>query len=629
MLKSVNRVLLVTTSAFCLMSTTIAQAGNFTVDWNTLAYTNNAANQTFTISDQYGFQIDVAFTHVGQDTSANILGEDAATGGQVGGINDILFPANAGAGAGGFNEGSATGTMTFLLPGTATRVGVNGLQTVVTDIDPSDTNAAGDRCDMITVTAENTTGGGLAPTLGYANGAPTGTGANTTYLIGPSTGPSTSGSAANYRTIFTRTGGQTASTNLNLAANQAHCLYYPDAAYASPSSVNNNFGTVTVAVPNGASRMIVKYDEVIENALNVTNRDAATRGIGLWGATSFTTANSLTLDKQTTTANFGNAGDTVAYQYVVTNNGPLPFRATQNIQINDDKIGIINCPALPAAGVAVGATFTCTANYTVTAADATAGFVTNTATAGIGTGTQAFAARLQSNADAVTVRRRAIVGVQKTTTGGFGGPHQFTATNLTAPIANISTTAAGVATPATPTLVPVTTSGTAVQINETANPNWVIGSVTCNDSNTAVSGNTNPVATGTALSITIPPARIVNGARITCRFTNAQANPQLTIDKQASTPGPVVEGQVITYTFFVTNTGNVPINTVQAIENAFNGTGPAPVPGSETLTTDAVPTGNSTDATANNGVWSVLAPGDVVRFSANYTVEQADIDTLQ
>ena len=39
-------------------------------------------------------------------------------------------------------------------------------------------------------------------------------------------------------------------------------------------------------------------------------------------------------------------------------------------------------------------------------------------------------------------------------------------------------------------------------------------------------------------------------------------------------------------------------------------------------------TGDSTDA-AVNGSWDSLAPGDQVTFTANYTVTQNDIDTLQ
>jgi uncharacterized repeat protein (TIGR01451 family) len=88
------------------------------------------------------------------------------------------------------------------------------------------------------------------------------------------------------------------------------------------------------------------------------------------------------------------------------------------------------------------------------------------------------------------------------------------------------------------------------------------------------------------------------------------AAPALTIDKTADTAGPLSVGQVVNYTYLVTNTGNVTITGVGVTETAFNGTG-TPVPNPTT-------TGSTT-----------LAPGGTVTFTASYTVTQADIDTLQ
>jgi hypothetical protein len=143
--------------------------------------------------------------------------------------------------------------MRFYLPGTTTPVGVNGLSFLVTDIDPVDNNAGNgagnvDRCDLVTLT-----GNAGNPTLAYVNGAPTGGGTNTDFLIGPSTGPGASGTAANYRTIFTATppGGAAgaATTNLNIAANQAHCLFYFNTGFTSPSSNNDAVGSLRATYP--------------------------------------------------------------------------------------------------------------------------------------------------------------------------------------------------------------------------------------------------------------------------------------------------------------------------------------------------------------------------------------------
>ena len=105
-------------------------------------------------------------------------------------------------------------------------------------------------------------------------------------------------------------------------------------------------------------------------------------------------------------------------------------------------------------------------------------------------------------------------------------------------------------------------------------------------------------------------------------------NPQLTTVKTANTPGPVALNDVITYTYAVTNTGNLTISGV-TIADVHNGYGTLPVPAGETLSLDAAPLGDSTDSTAGNGVWSVLAPGDRVSFTATYIVVQQDVDFLQ
>ena len=84
----------------------------------------------------------------------------------------------------------------------------------------------------------------------------------------------------------------------------------------------------------------------------------------------------------------------------------------------------------------------------------------------------------------------------------------------------------------------------------------------------------------------------------------------LTLDKTADTAGPVMVGQVVNYTYTVTNSGNVTISGVNVSETAFNGNG-TPVP-------SPLPTGPTT-----------LAPGQTTTFVASYIVTQDDIDLLQ
>jgi large repetitive protein len=105
------------------------------------------------------------------------------------------------------------------------------------------------------------------------------------------------------------------------------------------------------------------------------------------------------------------------------------------------------------------------------------------------------------------------------------------------------------------------------------------------------------------------------------------ANLHMLVTKVADKTSNVNAGDVITYTYTVTNDGNVTITNL-TLADVQNASGPAPVPGSEVLT-DNPPNGNSTDATANDGVWDSLAPGDKLTFTATYTVKQSDVDNLQ
>ena len=106
-------------------------------------------------------------------------------------------------------------------------------------------------------------------------------------------------------------------------------------------------------------------------------------------------------------------------------------------------------------------------------------------------------------------------------------------------------------------------------------------------------------------------------------------NPALTLVKSANQAGPLTAGQTIVYSFVATNTGNVTLSDVSIDETAFNGTSPPlGTPTGEVLT-DVAPLGDSSDSTANNGVWTDLKPGDSVQFQISYTVTQNDVDVLQ
>jgi len=87
----------------------------------------------------------------------------------------------------------------------------------------------------------------------------------------------------------------------------------------------------------------------------------------------------LSVVKTATVTSFVTPGDILSYEYVVTNEGNATLLSA--VTIADDKIATVTCPAVPAEGIAPGASLTCEADYTVTQADVDAGEVTNLATA--------------------------------------------------------------------------------------------------------------------------------------------------------------------------------------------------------------------------------------------------------
>lgn len=92
------------------------------------------------------------------------------------------------------------------------------------------------------------------------------------------------------------------------------------------------------------------------------------------------------------------------------------------------------------------------------------------------------------------------------------------------------------------------------------------------------------------------------------------ANPQLMITKTSTDTAQSAAGQVITGTYVLTNTGN------QTLTDVALQSGGEAMAGGETLSADAGIAGDSHDTVPGDGVWSSLAPGDSVAFTATYAV---------
>jgi uncharacterized repeat protein (TIGR01451 family) len=98
--------------------------------------------------------------------------------------------------------------------------------------------------------------------------------------------------------------------------------------------------------------------------------------------------------------------------------------------------------------------------------------------------------------------------------------------------------------------------------------------------------------------------------------------PLLTVTKVADDETDVVAGQVITYTYTVTNGGNVDMSAI-SLSDTHKGVVGALTPVFQSFS----PGGLGSTNTGN--LINVLKPGDSAVFEAQYTVTQDDVDNLQ
>ena len=325
-------------------------------------------------------------------------------------------------------------------------------------------------------------------------------------------------------------------------------------------------------------------------------------------ATNLVSATTIALTKsvdRTTDVN-GNgrldAGDTISYQFAVTDTGSVPLTG---ISVTDNKVGTVNCPS---TSLAVGASVICTASYTATSADATAGSVVNTATA---SGTP------PSGASAIT-----------STPSSVTTPMYVNALTVSNSVSSSSVSAVG----ANTVFTTVVTNGgnttlTGVNLVDTlaspAGPTPDSASCTVNQPTTLAPGasysctanyaakqadlDNGKIVLTSAVTGTNPQSATVSGATSSTVLT-AQT-PGMSVTSSAAPTRVTAAGQTVVFSFAVTNTGNVTVNGI-AINDSFSS--PAgPVPTITCTTTTLAPNASTTCT------------------SANYTVLQADITAGQ
>ncbi|MGJ5898907.1 beta strand repeat-containing protein [Streptomyces niveiscabiei] len=313
---------------------------------------------------------------------------------------------------------------------------------------------------------------------------------------------------------------------------------------------------------------------------------------------------SLSLTKSASPSQISKAGDTVTYSYQVTNTGDVDVSNPRVTESSFSGTGTKPSVSCPTGTLAVGASVTCTVTYTATQADVDAGRVTNTATATATPPSGMTAPTSNSSTATVTVAQRPALTVQKTVaeTGDLNAGqtlhYSFKVTNtgnVTLSSTRINETAftgsGGTPTVSCPNVqLAPGTSLTCTATYTVTQADVDAGTI----SNTATATGTPP---NNGTPVTSTPSTVV------VPFT---AKPALTVAKSADKQNVVV-GDVITYSYKVTNTGNVTMRNVSVAEGTFSGSGTRPAPSCP-------------------GAAGSLAPGASVTCTATYTVTQADVD---
>ncbi|MEU8386255.1 hypothetical protein AB0C32_44865, partial [Streptosporangium sp. NPDC048865] len=296
------------------------------------------------------------------------------------------------------------------------------------------------------------------------------------------------------------------------------------------------------------------------------------------------------------------AGQTVTYSYLVTNTGNATLTGVDVTDTAFSGTGAPPAVTCPVTALAPQASTTCTGTYTVTQADIDAGSVVNTATA---SGTPPAGSPVTSDPSTATLTAAPISGlvvlktVAPSTVTDVGGTviYSYLVTNT----GNRTLTGVGVTDTAfSGTGAPPVVTCPATTLAPGA-------STTCTGTYTVTqadidAGSVVNTATASGTPPTGPP---VTSAPSTATLT-ADPLPTLALLKTATPATVSVAGQTVTYSYLVTNTGNVTLTGVNAVDTAFSGTGTPPAATCPVTT---------------------LAPGNSTTCAGTYTVTQADINT--
>ena len=364
------------------------------------------------------------------------------------------------------------------------------------------------------------------------------------------------------------------------------------------STISCPFTALETLLPGGSETCTATYTITQANvdAGQITNTGTATgtppSGPPVTDSSSVTLplsqAPAIALSKSASITIFSAPGILITYSYLVTNTGN---QTLHSITVDDPQSGLsaITCPT---GSLAPGGSETCTATYTTTQADVDNGSITNTGNA---TGTPPSGPPVTDQASVIipALQSPGMTMVKSADPATFSAPGTvITYSYLVTNTGNVTLTAINVSDPL-PNLSPVTClitplapggSETCTATYTTTQADVDNGSIT----NTAIASGlppTGPPPTTTPSSVTIP----------------ATQDPHLEIAKAANPNRFSSAGTPITFSYILTNDGNVTLTGV-TVTDPLQGLSPISCP-------------NST-----------LAPGGLMTCMATYTTTQADMD---
>ena len=309
----------------------------------------------------------------------------------------------------------------------------------------------------------------------------------------------------------------------------------------------------------------------------------------------------LTVTKSAVPTTVTSVGQTVAYSFLVRNTGNVTLTGLSVADTFTAPAGPELTVVCPVTSLAPNATTTCTASYSVTQADLDAGSIQNSA---IATGTPPTGAPVSTPPSTATVTATPAPSLEIVKSAD---PTTVTAAGETVSYSFVVTNTGN-----------VTLTGVGVTDTFTA-PAGPALSVTCPDTTLAPNASTTCTATYTVTQADVDAGSIQNSATAsgtpptgpavtsppsTATVTAAPA-PVISIVKSADPTTVATAGETVTYSFVVTNDGNVTLTDVSVVDTFSAPAGPE-------LTVSCPST--------------TLAPGASVTCTATYTVTQADID---